>query len=295
MDAISINEEQRQVLLVKPEKERHYGLDILRWLASVMVLVIHSSNFYYSCEFLSVCPGDGPMWAAALASLARSSVPLFMMLTGYFVLPMKDGASSFLKKRFMRVFLPYAFWCVIYAGYNVFLKNLNWPGFFYALIRIPLNYGTEVGHLWYIQMAIGVDLFIPIITPWLTSSNKEGYLYFLLLWGVSLFLPYLHLIYYYVFGEAFWNAIHTVYYFTGYLGYAVLGQYIRKFHSEKGRWDTLVGFLCFFIGGWLTMAIFVLRIGTAKNVIELELSWGYLTINVAIMSLGSLVHAGSKS
>ncbi|KAK2959188.1 putative acyltransferase family protein [Blattamonas nauphoetae] len=166
MESVAQSEEQNEILLVKPVRDRNYALDLLRTIASFMVVLIHAAVFYYSCPFLSICQGDGPVWAGVLTALCRSSVPLFVMMTGYFVVPVKENSFSFVKKRFKRVFIPYFFWCVVYAGYNVIEKKMTWIGFFEALIRIPLNYGTDVGHLWYVQMSIGLDLFLPIISPW---------------------------------------------------------------------------------------------------------------------------------
>ena len=47
------------------------------------------------------------------------------------------------------------------------------------IINIPVNFGVEVGHLWYIYMLIGLYLLVPILSPWLNSCTKkelQGYL-----------------------------------------------------------------------------------------------------------------------
>ncbi|KAK2954450.1 putative acyltransferase family protein [Blattamonas nauphoetae] len=286
METLTINEAQEEKRLLKPKRERQYSFDLLRILACYMVIQVHAGEFYYICPGFTICKDDGSVWAGLLGSFLRAAVPIFVMLTGYFVLPIKVGTATFLKKRCMRILLPYAFWCLAYASYDLIAKKTNVLEFFKAITRIPISYGTEVGHLWYIQMSIGLDLFFPIISPWIASSNREGFLYYLVLWAFSLFYPYIHLYYPNIFGECFWNNIHTFYYFTGYVGYAVLGQYLRRFHSEKGKWDALVGFLCLFSGGLVTMWIFFERLKTVATIPELELSWGFPTINVAVMSLG---------
>lgn len=41
------------------------------------------------------------------------------------------------------------------------------------IAHIPVNFGVEVGHLWYIYMLIGLYLMIPVISPWLSSCSKK--------------------------------------------------------------------------------------------------------------------------
>lgn len=89
------------------------------------------------------------------------------------------------------------------------------------ILHIPVNFGCEIGHLWYIYMLIGLYLVTPIISPWLQQASKrelEGYLG---LWIITTFLPYIHLVYPEVLGEAFWNDTPLLYYFTGFIGYFI--------------------------------------------------------------------------
>ena len=79
------------------------------------VVCCHSTdpfNFY---------PGEPPanidqikFWGAAYGSFLRPCVPLFVMITGALLLPVKGDTSVFYKKRISRVFWPFLIWSVLY-------------------------------------------------------------------------------------------------------------------------------------------------------------------------------------
>ena len=78
-------------------------LDVVRFVAMFTVVCCHSAdpfNFY---------PGE-----AAYGSFLRPCVPLFVMITGALLLPLKDDTSVFYKKRISRVFWPFLIWSVLY-------------------------------------------------------------------------------------------------------------------------------------------------------------------------------------
>jgi len=89
-----------------------------------------------------------------------------------------------------------------------------------------------------------------------------------------------------VWGECYWNATPTLYYFSGFIGYVVLAVYIKRFlMAPSSRVD------CFAIGlvvsGYaFTLAGFLLRLRYEQGVKNLELTWNFTTLNVAIMTAG---------
>lgn len=84
------------------------------WLCLRLYAVISTDpfNFY---------PGEPPaniseikLWGAAYGSVLRPCVPLFVMITGALLLPVKGDTGAFYKKRISRVFWPFLIWSVIY-------------------------------------------------------------------------------------------------------------------------------------------------------------------------------------
>ncbi len=265
---------------------RVFSMDLLRVIACYMVIQIHSGEFYYIGDLGSVKQGSDPHWVNLLNSLFRSCVPLFVLITGYFVLPLKDSMGVFFKKRLTRVVIPFVIWCVLYALYFFFQGKADWNQTLINISHIPVNFGVEIGHLWYIYMLIGLYLFFPIISPWLNVASKKNVLFYLSVWAITLCLPYIHLVYKEIWGECFWNPTPMLYYFTGFLGYAILGFYIKKFCSQKSKLDFPIGIALVIVGYLITYFVFDANLKTKQLVSDLELSWGFGTINVAMMTLG---------
>ncbi|MCD7974116.1 MAG: acyltransferase family protein [Candidatus Azobacteroides sp.] len=267
-------------------KHRLFGPDRLRVVACYLVIQVHAGEFYYIGEEGNVLPGCGPYWIALFNSLGRAAIPLFIMITGYFVLPVRDSLSVFFKKRFTRVAVPFVVWCILYALYGLVKGEATVGETGLNILKIPVNYGTEVGHLWYVYMLIGLYLVFPVISPWLQIVSCKVLTSYLLIWGGTLLLPYIHQVFPEVLGECFWNQTPLLYYFSGLLGYAVLGFYIKKFCTQPKTSCRLWGILLLLSGWVVTAGVFYHRISTQEYVWDLELSWGYETLNVAFMAIG---------
>jgi surface polysaccharide O-acyltransferase-like enzyme len=196
-----------------------------------MVIQIHTGEFYYIGSTGEVIHGNNAYWVGWYNSLCRSSVPLFGMISGFFLFPLPD-TGSFYKKRLSRVVIPFVVWCIFYAFYQFFRGQVSLNIALINILKIPVNFGTEIGHLWYVYMLTGIYLFAPIISPWIATASRRNIELYLLLWAVSLSLPYVHLVFPQVLGEAYWNKTPTLYYFSGFLGYVVLANYIKRFFNE---------------------------------------------------------------
>lgn len=267
------------------QKTRDYGLDILRVLACYLVIQVHTGEFYYIGDGGTVLSGNSPFWVGILNSLCRVSVPLFVMISGYLLLPVKEEMGTFFKKRFTRVAIPFIVWCVLYAIYWAFKGQTDWAQAGINILHIPVNFGTEVGHLWYVYMLMGLYLFAPIISPWIANASRKNMEFYLTLWVVTLCIPYIHLVFPQILGECYWNHTPLLYYFSGFLGYLILGAYIKKYMPEKKAWYMPVGLLMIVVGYAITAGGFISLLDST-DVSELELTWGFETINVAMMGIG---------
>lgn len=272
---------------------RNFNLDLLRFFACYLVIHQHASEFFYIGNNGSVVTGDNTFRIGIITSLARISVPLFVMISGYLLLPMRGTTSEFFRKRFTRILYPFIAWCILYALYYVIYRGDTFEQAMTNIIHIPVNFGVEVGHLWYIYMLIGLYLLVPVISPWLNSCSKRELQGYLLLWLATTILPYIHQVYPQVLGECFWNPTPAFYYFNGFVGFLLSGYYIRKYGALSMPYAVV-----FTITGYaVTAGIFCSRINTSSIVPELELSWGFCTINVAAMAYGvfsMFMHIKSK-
>lgn len=153
------------------DNSRNHNLDILRVLASYLVIQVHTGEFYYISPTGTVLSGENPFWVGVLNSICRTAVPLFVMISGFLLLPIKEEMTSFFKKRFTRVAIPFVIWCILYALYGALKGQATWTQAAMNILHIPVNFGTEVGHLWYVYMLMGLYLFAPIISPWIDRKS----------------------------------------------------------------------------------------------------------------------------
>ena len=265
---------------------RNHGLDLLRVLACYMVLQVHAGEFYYIADGGLVAAGGGPFWACWLNSLCRTAVPLFVMLSGFFLLPVRERTRDFFARRFVRVVVPFLVWCVLYAIYQFLTGRTDVAGALLGICRIPVNFGVEIGHLWFVYMLLGLYLFAPVVSPWIEKASRRAMEGYLALWAVTLFIPYVHLVFPELLGECYWNDTPMLYYFSGFLGYMVLAAYLRRYFAEPRAWHKWGGALLVVAGYFTTAWVFDGRLASQRLVADLELSWGFGTINVAAMSVG---------
>lgn len=257
-------------------------MDVLRVVACLLVVWQHASEYYYIAPDLTPVRESSTYAIGFLTSLCRASVPLFVMVSGYFLLPMRGTATAFFRRRLPRILGPFVFWCVAYAVYFVFSRGDSWAQCVENIVHIPVNFGTEIGHLWYVYMLLGLYLLVPILSPWLQTVSKRALQGYLALWAATSLLGYVHLLFSEVLGECYWNPTPMLYYFTGFVGYFVLGFYLRRFGtpSLSASWMMLI------VGYAVTALVFNTRIETAPTISDLELSWQQCSGNVALMTVG---------
>lgn len=257
-------------------KKQIVWLDVVRLLAMFTVVCCHSAdpfNFY---------PGEPPaniseikFWGAAYGSVLRPCVPLFVMITGALLLPVKGDTGAFYKKRISRVFWPFLIWSVIYNLFpwitgllgcrpELILDFFPYSGEEAArqslsvsmdyISRIPLNFSLLDVHMWYIYLLIGMYLYMPVFSAWVEKASEKAKLWFLAAWGVTLFVPYYReFVNPYLWGSCSWNEFYMLYNFAGFNGYLLLGHYLRHhdFSLPGLGWGIpsfVIGFLITFLG-----------------------------------------------
>ena len=270
---------------VRTPLKRHRGFDLLRVIAIYMVVQIHTGEFEYISPDGTVLHTAGSWAVGWTNSLLRVCVPLFVMISGFFLFPVGDE-RKFFRKRFTRVLIPFVVWCVVYAFYSYAQGAATLRATLLNIAHIPVNYGTEVGHLWFVYMLMGIYLIAPVLSPWIISAGQKSMELFLALWGMTLLLPFIHLYAPAVWGECYWNATPTLYYFSGFIGYAVLAVYIKRFRMARSRRVDLAAISMIVAGYCITVAGFLYQLRYEHVVRNLELTWNFTTLNVALMTAG---------
>lgn len=282
-------------------------LDVVRFVAMFTVVCCHSAdpfNFYSGPVPANI--DEIKFWGAAYGALLRPCVPLFVMLTGALLLPVRGEASVFYKKRIGRVLWPFLIWSVLYNLFPWFTGLLGFQpdvilNFFpYSgeeaarqslvvslenIAQIPLNFSLLDVHMWYIYLLIGLYLYLPIFSAWVEKATDKAKLYFLLLWGVTTLIPYYQqFVAPYIWGTCSWNAYGMLYAFAGFNGYLLLGHYLRNLDWPVRR-ILLYGVPLFIIGYAVTFFGFRYVTSLPEYSDEmLELFFTYCSLNVVIMT-----------
>lgn len=264
-------------------------LDDLRVIACLMVIFVHACEFFYVEGIKSL---SDAIWVDLVDSAFRCSVPLFVMISAYLLVPIRGSVSGFFKKRLTRVAVPFAVWSVLYATLPYLWGAMTGDEVASSLQRLAYNFNDASGHLWYVYMFLGIYLFMPILSPWLERAGKRAEELFLLLWFISTCFPYLRFFTGGVYGECLWNEYHTLWYFSGHIGYVVLAHYIRCHLDWSDRKSLRAGSLIYLCGYIVTAGIWYLLYNPAsvvQDLGDLELSWRFCTPNVAAMSFGAFL------
>ena len=288
---------------------REVWIDWLRVIACFMVFVVHSTEpFYLGGQGSLILTEADAFWSSFFDSFMRSCVPLFVIASSYLQFPVRYPTCEFFKRRAVRILIPFAIWTAVYA--------FVWGEPADNFRNLLLNFNYSAGHLWFVYMLIGVYLLMPLLSKWAETVEKKELQIYL---GICLFttlIPILRdwvsghavtIVYgpsglprqalFPLWGEASWNAYGLFYYFSGFLGYLLLGLYFRRFVGELSWKKTLlVAVPCYLVGFAVTFGGFLYRVyesaagvfpveGLVEKAVWWETTWCNDTIGVVLMAV----------
>lgn len=239
---------------------REVWLDWLRVLACFMVMLTHSTEpFYLGGEGSRILTAGDAVWVAIFDVLSRSAVVLFIIASSYLQFPLHYSTKEFFRRRAVRVLVPFLIWTLIYA--------LVWGEPVQNFKDLVWNFNYSAGHLWFVYMMLGLYLLMPLLSPWAEKIGRKELGLYIGIWLFTTLLPFFRawlggsapVIYgpsgipnpakYPLWGEASWNAYGLFYYFSGMIGYLLVGLYFRRFVPELSWKKTLaIALPCFTVG-----------------------------------------------
>lgn len=287
---------------IKTSDGRIAFVDYIRVVACFLVMLVHASENFYAADAsglagnVSMLANDGNrFWVSFYDGfLGRISVPLFMIVSAFLLVPMRDGMkmNEFYRRRFKRIIPPMLVFMLLYTFLPLAWGGMSWEQSLNDLKMLPLNFPSMAGHLWFMYPLISLYLIIPIVSPWLEKATSKEELTFLGIFVVSTFIPWIHrFISPEIWGECFWNGFTMLWYCSGYLGYLVMAHYIRYHLDWNRRKKMTVGTVCFLVGALFTGWSFWFK-GVPGQLIEtplLEWSWEFCTPNVLLASFGAFL------
>lgn len=284
---------------------REVWLDFLRVTACFMVMVVHSTEpFYLGGDGTLVLSATDAFWVSLFESVSRCCVPLFVIASSYLQFPIHYSTGEFFRRRAVRILVPMALWTIVYA--------LVWGEPVANFKGLLLNFNYAAGHLWFVYMLVGLYLIMPLLSPWASVvSRRELEVYIGICLVTSLF-PFIReaagapalvfaadglpsAAWHPLWGEASWNPFGTFYYLSGFIGYLLVGLYIRRFVSNS-RLTGVLGWSMFLLGAVLICHGFLQRMALSADSfpisgpVDLAVGWeaaiSFCGLPVALTAVG---------
>lgn len=162
---------------LKPDHKRNINLDIIRIFA---FLCIPFAHFFLNTGFYSIKVNTPSMMVLmCLRNICLSCIPLFMMLTGYLqgTKDIKPDKKYYAKTaKFLIPYLITSLLILILEG----LLSRKIP----SVLGVIKGFTTFTGYSWYVEMYIGVFIFIPFLNMFYNSiktKKQEKFLIFALI------------------------------------------------------------------------------------------------------------------
>lgn len=241
-------------------EQRDYRLDLLRVIAISMIVLMHSPN---------PDSNNPSFFSASMSYVTASGLVLFFMISGSLLLGTKLSAIEFIKRRFSKILYPTLFWTVAYLMVSYLAQPTEGTIIIRKIVSIPFS-AQGHGVLWFIYTLAGLYLLAPILSRWLRSATKKEIEFYLSLWVLTLAYPYLDFVV-----DLNESETGILYYFTGYVGYFILGYYLKN-HYRYRLWQVLAAFS-------ISVLIPVTLYSTGTE-FDFNSMLGYLSLPVASMA-----------
>ena len=248
---------------------RYINYDILRLVATLSVILIHIISIYNLGKFYDFSDFN-LYFFDILNKCIYWCVPIFFMLSGALLLGNeKEDLITFYKKRLNKIFIPTIFWSLFFLIYLFLYEGFSLFNMIGAFLK-----GKPYYHLWFMFAILGLYVFTPFIRILVQKLEQNNFrilliLLFIFSMGDSFLSQFL---------QSSSNLFST---FIGYIGYFILGFYIKKFGLTLPKY--LTGIYVFYI---LTITFAILAY-ISKYKIGLNLS--ILSYHSPLILLESLI------
>ena len=257
--------------------------DRLRAFAILAVVLLH-----ISANYMDASAATSAAWttAAVYNSLTRWSVPVFIMLSGMFLLDPKKSLPLpvLFFRHILRLAVALLVWGTLYAMVDLAAAGaaLTWDNMFSTFLQVLR--GNTHYHLWYLYMLLGLYLVTPVLRAFTRGATRAEF-HYALLFGLLLFLNALLQVFWPSSTIALYLQRMEIYLFMGYTCCYVAGYYFR--HYTIGR----VAEILFYLLGAAGLAVTVLGtlyLSHRDGAQNMTLA-GYTTPNVLLTAVALVV------
>lgn len=213
--------------MARSEGGRLLYADLLRVAATLAVVTLH-----ISAGWIASVPVTSQAWAVfnVYDSLMRWCVPVFVMLSGMFLLDPKKNVTpgSLLLRHIPRIVIALLVWSAAYAAAGLLLGGGFSLNAFLSALRDVL-WGKLHYHLWFLPMIVGLYLVTPVLRAFVRGASRGDFHWFFLL--VFLFAMVFPTLLALRPSQTLttWLGRLNVRLVLGYVGYYVAGYYLKTY------------------------------------------------------------------
>ncbi len=162
------------------KSDRIFYLDIVRLLACCMVVLMHSPM---------PTSQENSLLALGIGYVTAPCIGLFFMVSGALLLPVREDAKVFLRKRLGKVLFPTLIWSLFYIVVRcVDESSYDIAHIARQVLSMPFS-AQGSGVMWFMYTLTGLYIVAPVISPWLETVKKSTLELYLILWLVTMCFP----------------------------------------------------------------------------------------------------------
>ncbi len=191
-----------------------FSLNLIRAVAIVMVVLDHSLR-------RDVSPDTGYF----MRLLLNPDAVLFFMVSGALLFPVQGSYAEFMRRRVVKVMVPFVIWVMVYALCYYKLGMINE----YTLALQIRWYWLSGNFLqrWFIPAIMALYLVMPLLSPWIATASRRHFHYVLILWLISGLIPFVE-----PFSGIDPAATPFVLFFNA-VPYAIMGYYLTYYRNRQ--------------------------------------------------------------
>lgn len=157
--------------------------DITRIMAIFLVMVVHATILPTQLN------PSTPLTTLLFFILAKTCVPLFVMLSGAFLLNKVETYQQFIRFRLVRLLLPWITWTIVFSLWSILSKEQTVTSF-HDIVHIVKIYYIA---FWFLPMIFGLYLLTPIFRQLYSVARNRDIALVIMLWFITVsLLPYMH-------------------------------------------------------------------------------------------------------
>lgn len=164
-------------------KKRLFWADLVRVVAIYLVVLIHNLQFPQKIDQSSLI-------TFIAQAISRTSIPLFIMLSGSLLIGKKESYVIFFKKRILKVVIPWLVWTVFFMTWEIIFDHKNINSIKDLKYFFELTFMTS---LWFLPLIACIYLLTPLFRKFVEASSKKDRIYLVLIMFIfSSILPFFH-------------------------------------------------------------------------------------------------------